>query len=199
MTAITLCDPKQFSFDVESHTYRDAGGNAVPSVTTIIGAHWPINKSFYTNPGNTDRGTDMHDLTAMLEREEVTMADIPPVYKEPCAAWMEFLSSTGWDALAIEAPFICPSGYAGTIDRIYMGHNGPILVDLKTGAKAKWHAVQLAAYSLAVEELVDLKIGGHAIAHIDMTKNTVKLSTIDVTNAMAAWKGLMTWQKLKGR
>lgn len=198
MNAITLCDPEAYSFDAETHTYYNAYGREISSATTIIGIHWPINRGFYQQK-NTDRGTDMHELTAQLERGDIQMIDVPPQYKEACAAWMEFVATARWELLAVEAQFVLDQ-YAGTLDRLYMTQNGVLLVDLKTGAPAKWHAIQLAAYSKAVKELTDIEVDHHAVAHLDMNTNRVQLRTHDpIDRALACWEGLLTWRTFKGK
>lgn len=198
MNAITLCDPKAYSFDAETHTYRNEFGREVESATTIIGVHWPLNKSFY-KAKNTDRGTDMHELTAQLERGDIQMVDVPPQYKEACAAWIEFVKGARWEPLAIESQFVLEQ-YAGTLDRVYMTPKGILLVDLKTGAPAKWHVIQLAAYSKAVKDLVDITVDHHAVAHIDMDTCRVTLKTHDpIDRAMRCWESLLIWRSFRGK
>lgn len=198
MNAITLCDPEAYSFDAETHTYRNATGREVDSVTTIIGLHWPINRSFYKS-ANTNRGTDMHELTASLERGDIQIVDVPPKYKQAAAAWMEFVKTARWKPIAIEEKFVTAQ-YAGTIDRIYETSKGLLLCDMKTGAPAKWHEIQLAAYSHAVEQLTGTSIDFHAVAHLDMDACRVRLKTHDpIERAKMCWEGLLTWRSFRGK
>lgn len=141
------------SFDAGLHRYTDADGNILPSVTQLIGRWWPIDRTFFTEDG-AQRGTDVHEYTSMLDQSLITPLGIGDDDLQPyVSAWMDYVALTGPVFSLIETPLGHSRWkYAGTVDRVAQLGGKTVVIDLKTGSKQPWHAVQTAAYSVLLEE-----------------------------------------------
>jgi hypothetical protein len=97
------------------------------------------------------RGTAVHRYAAAIDLGRPTPA-VPPEYQGYVDGYLEFLTSrttTHWQY--VEHPFRHQGlRFRGTPDRIGRCDGSPAVVDLKTGERAKWHGIQLAAYDLLV-------------------------------------------------
>jgi hypothetical protein len=137
-------------FDEVTHTYW-LDGKKIPSVTEILkDAGW-IDTTWYKQSG-TDRGTAVHEATEFIDRGDLDVEDFK---SEPwygyIEAYMAFKRETGFEPVYIEEQLAHPEWkYAGTLDRIGKIAGEVILLDIKTGAAANWHGIQLAAYDQAV-------------------------------------------------
>ncbi len=140
------------TFDPGSHEYREDDGTPIPSVTQVLKAAGVIDDRWYTAEAR-DKGTAAHKLCeryAAGHREDKhgrPLRDIP--YVNAFANWMD--DSYPW-AIATECRIyhrLNGKAYAGTFDLLAEIQGKRTLIDIKTGAPAKWHAVQLAAYAMA--------------------------------------------------
>lgn len=139
-------------FDPDLHEYREDDGTPIPSVTQVLKAAGVIDDRWYTAEAR-DKGSAVHKLCeryAQGERQDKhgrALADLP--YVNAFARWVA--DYCVW-AIATECRVyhkVNGKPYAGTFDLLAeIGRRG-VLVDIKTGAPAKWHAVQLAAYAMA--------------------------------------------------
>ncbi len=174
------CDPMkrypELDFEKTTHTYT-MDGIKVPSVTQILSVlHSYDGVSERVLNDAADRGTIAHLVCDLIESHDITMADI--VAKEPeyvgyAEAWNKFLDSAPFP---VKSSFpkieerLCSAkyGFAGTIDRIYIGTNAVTnevnIVDIKTGVPLPIHDIQLAAYEQIVREEMDIR--GHIRRHI---------------------------------
>jgi hypothetical protein len=134
-------------FDDDGHVYSD-GWNEIPGVTSVLASYFEIDTAFYT-PGAAERGTRAHDLCAAYVAGE--RGELRDPYARAFAQW---LFDSGAEPLESEQIIEGELGgmrYAGRYDLIVKLGGRRVLVDLKTGIKAKWHAAQVAAYSVAVK------------------------------------------------
>lgn len=192
------------SFDAGLHEYKDPYGNVYPSVSAFIKEHWPLNTSMYKNGvAARDRGTEIHELTALVDTGAISLEDVQgtPHFVE-VSSWVKFIERTEFDIIDVELPFInLKYKYAGTLDRLGIRKGGGLtILDLKTGAKAKWHVAQLGAYAYGLrDEGVDVQE-----AFAVYTKNGARPEKVDIERGCDAWQDLMEngeegklWQSLR--
>lgn len=140
-------------FDAETHIYTWRG-KRVPSVTQVLKDTGLIDDQWYTERSRqigqaVHLATEYDDLRKL--REETVSVLIRP-YLE---AWRKFRAETGFTPLpdGIEQRVYNQfAQYAGTLDRIGTVGGTEVLLDIKTGAPQSWHALQLAAYAMALPE-----------------------------------------------
>jgi len=133
-------------FDALNHTYTE-DETLLPSVTTVLGAEGFYNPKMFPE-GAADRGTEIHLITQQLDEGEKDLKDftLHPLY--PYAlAWDKFKRDTGADILFCEVMVGGrDKGCAGTVDRFARIRGQEYIIDIKSGAKFPWHAIQLAGY-----------------------------------------------------
>lgn len=142
MTALPI------EFDAEKHEYRVYGA-VWPSVTQLIREAGLVD-SFGHTDFRAARGSYIHACTAMDDRGELDFDAIEPEAKGYVEAWRAFRLLIEFSPTEIEKIVICESRrYCGTLDRIgtFGGSRDPWIVDIKCGAFAPWHFVQLAMYA----------------------------------------------------
>lgn len=139
-------------FDPDLHEYSEDDGTPIPSVTQILKAAGVIDDRWYTAEAR-DKGSAAHKLCERyaqgerLDKHGRPLRDLP--YVNAFARWVE--DYLPW-AIATECRVyhrIDGKAYAGTFDLLADIASKRVLIDLKTGAKAKWHSVQQAAYAMA--------------------------------------------------
>ncbi len=140
------------TFDPDSHEYREDDGTLIPSVTQILKAAGVIDDRWYTAEAR-DKGSAVHKLCERyaqgerLDKHGRPLRELP--YVNAFARWAD--DYRPW-AIATECRVyhkIHGKPYAGTFDLLAEISGRRELVDFKTGAAAKWHAVQLSAYAMA--------------------------------------------------
>ena len=138
-------------FIADQHEYRD-GADSVRSVTQILTLAGYIDARWYTEESR-DRGSAVHTLCeryALGERFDGLGRELASLeYVNAFAAWMD---DTGAYAIATECiidGIVNGHRYAGKYDLLAEVKGKRLLTDIKTGAKAKWHHIQIAAYALA--------------------------------------------------
>lgn len=130
-------------FNEEKHEYTVKGAK-VPSVTKILQATGVIKTSFYTEEGR-ERGTEIHKQTEYYDDFRI-IADTN--YKPYIEQWAKFLDDIGAKVLSKEEMVYSELGYCGKYDRVLEIKDRKFIIDIKTGAKQKWHVLQLGAYSI---------------------------------------------------
>jgi hypothetical protein len=139
-------------FDPGNHQYCEDDGTPIPSVTQIIKAAGVIDDRWYTTESR-DKGTAAHRLCERYaegerdDRHGRPLRGIP--YVNAFANWVDGCYPY---AIATECKIyhrLNSRAYAGTFDLLAKIEGKRTLIDIKTGASAKWHAVQLAAYAMA--------------------------------------------------
>ncbi len=140
------------TFNPDRHEYSEDDGTQIPSVTQVLKAAGVIDDQWYTAEAR-DKGSAVHKLCeryANGDRFDKRGRELASLeYVNAYAAWQR---DTLAYALATECRVyhrINGGAYAGTFDILAQILSRRALVDLKTGAPAKWHAVQLAAYAMA--------------------------------------------------
>lgn len=133
-------------FDPTTHTYT-VDGRIVPSVTQILHEAGIIDTAFYTEEAR-QRGSYVAEATALLDRGELELAELDPALVGYVDAWKKFKLDAQFVPELIEAPLFDPWGrFAGTLDRAGPLHGRWANVEIKTGGREEWHALQTAAYA----------------------------------------------------
>jgi hypothetical protein len=97
-----------------------------------------------------DRGTALHVATEYDDEGTLDESSVDPNAAPHLCGWRRFKRESGIEILAREQFFYCDDlDYAGQID-VDCALNGVTgILDIKTGQRYRWHAVQLAAYAHA--------------------------------------------------
>jgi hypothetical protein len=142
------------TYDPETHTYYDASGARVPSGTQILSAAGHCGDPRFYRAGAAERGSRVHLITEELDRYGETLMEIDDEVGPYVAAFQAWAKDHNPAAVEVLCSGSYPIPYAGRIDRLYKidGLDGLTVVDIKTGAPAPWHRVQLYAYALALGE-----------------------------------------------
>jgi hypothetical protein len=111
----------------------------------------------YATAGNAmEFGTHVHLACEYLDHNTLDFGTLDPALKPYVEQYKLFRSAHNMETMThIEHLFVSNTyGYAGTVDRIIDNN----IYDIKTGAPADWHGVQLALYKiLARENQVNVK------------------------------------------
>ena len=200
-----MIDADDFSYDDDTHLYRDARGMIVPSVTQIIKVSGLVDYSAVP-PAVLEkarlRGKNVHLVTAERDRTGVTPWDwVEPGAEAQVEAYEMFLHDfrgrIKWKA--IEAPVVTEiSGMAiaGTPDRYCLIDNEPCVLDLKCSAtfQQAWK-IQLAMY----EAMMPVQCSRLALQLLPTGK--YKLTECDdLSDSAAAFACLViaTWRMVAG-
>lgn len=141
-------------FDAEDHVYRlhrpetpASWGQVIPSVTQALTAAALIEGDWYTERAR-ERGRFVHKAIFYEEREGLNDASLDERLVGYVAAYRAFIRDVRpGPCLLGEAPLADPVlRFAGTLDQVRSINQRIALIDHKTGAEAKWHGCQLAAY-----------------------------------------------------
>jgi len=140
------------TFDPVLHLYHDDDGKQIPGCTEILTKAGYIDNRWY-NEEARDRGSAVHDLCeryAMGERKDKKGRNLAELeYVNAFATWMRDM---GAYAIMTEC-LVCGEHngrkWGGKFDLLCEIDRQRVLIDIKTGVKAKWHPIQLAGYSLA--------------------------------------------------
>lgn len=139
-------------FDSELHVYSE-NGKTIPSVTQVLQDSGHIDGRWFTAEAR-DRGSAVHTLCERYAKGERVDGKGRPLdsleYVNAFAAWMLENRAYLIASECIVSHELNGRRYAGKFDGIYEipGKARRVLVDVKTGTRAKWHPVQLVAYSL---------------------------------------------------
>lgn len=160
MAAVATLPPLEF--DAERHVYS-RGGIVVPGVTSVLE---PLTDWSMVSDGvlelARERGTLVHELTALDDRGELDEESVDPRLAGFLAAWRAFKRDTGFTSATGAIELQVESflhGYAGTLDRLgrhgadALNADAPLaLYDVKTGPPQPATALQTAAYRQAANE-----------------------------------------------
>jgi RecB family exonuclease len=189
-----------FYAPLHQYTDRDTG-EVIPSVTQILKAAGIIDDRFYTEEAR-DRGSAVHTLCERYAKGERTDAKGRPLasleYVNAFVKWMDEADDDGTELSYMKTEGIIEHElfgirYCGKYD-IFCEQNGTsLLVDIKTGAPAKWHLLQLAAYALAINPtyIMDLYLSA------DGTYSERVLSPRALLYATDEWKAALVAAKQK--
>ncbi len=154
--------PDLYEFDRECHVFR-MRGRRVPSVTQVLREAGLVR--FYCSRPTLEearrRGRDVHMLVADMDVHPGRAYDAGNGIEGYGRAWQAFRMEYGFVHDASEQKvFNDIHGYAGIYDKrgwLWAGRSTQreVLLEIKSGGFAPWHAEQLAGYSLAVEPTME--------------------------------------------
>ena len=187
-------------YDPIKHEYD---GGRSPSVTTILKAAGYIDDRWMTEEGR-ERGSAVHELCeryAMGERFDKKGRELASLeYVNAFANWMRDTSAYAITTECIIHHTLCGRPYAGRFDLLAEIQCKRRLVDLKTGAKAKWHKIQIAAYALAKfndESLVNPDQCSCLYLKADGNYKEDRASGAELVENIALWKDALAGGKTK--
>ena len=133
-------------FDPTTHTYTYNGQRMI-SVTEAIKAVGLIDDRWFTEEA-TWRGSVVHRVCELDDLGTLDEDSVDPAAQGYLEAWRAAKSNLDLRFSDIEKPKVNGNyGFAGTPDRIGLSRTKKVVIDLKTGAEAPWHGLQLAAYA----------------------------------------------------
>lgn len=139
------------TFDPVLHEYRH-NGIIIPSVTQILKEAGYINSDWYSAEAR-DRGSAVHDLCERyikgIRQDDIGRLLENLEYVNAFSSWINKVGAYPIETECLVHNTINGKMYGGKFDLLCEIKGKRILVDYKTGAKAKWHPLQLAGYSLA--------------------------------------------------
>lgn len=141
-------------FEEATHTYT-CDGAKVPSVSTIIndllGSDYSKIDPFYAN-----RGTAVHKAIELHLHGNLNVDSLDDHVLPYFKAWCKFEAETNFTVEKSELKVFSKRLWvAGTLDLIGTIAGQRFLLDIKTGSKQKWHALQTAGYCLCLSETDD--------------------------------------------
>lgn len=172
---------KGLTFRAEGHSYWHDGAR-LPSVTEIIGQVITPGAFDRIPPGTLEiaraRGKAVHSATFLHDVGNLDETTVEPEYLAHLEAWKQYRRDTGFTPEYLEHRVMGvragrPS-YAGTIDRIGMIGKAYVLLDIKTGAAKATDALQLAAYSFAVQDVIGILPDMHILLYFKYTATGLK-------------------------
>lgn len=150
-----------FQFDSGSHEYVSiATGEAYPHITQMLQDTGYVDPRWYTDESR-ERGSAVHRTTAdydlgLIERNDLKLTD-DPKYKGWLCAHVEAMDIIQPKFQSVEEPLVHSRHlYGGRPDRVGLIYGAVAIVEIKTGAPEKGHAVQLALQAILVAEEVKL-------------------------------------------
>lgn len=183
-------------FDPTIHAYFEVVSETVekqlPSVTQIMKEEG-VTSNFYRGTAKRDRGVLIHLATEVYDAFEIMPEDpeLIPFVK----AWQVFKNTVKFEIVESEMMVYSESlRYAGTLDRIIRAISRMLcILDIKSGAKAKWHPLQLAAYAIAYEEMTGEKIDEGIVAYLKENgqPSIQKYGEYDMRKYKAEWTNIM--------
>ena len=136
-------------YDPIKHEYD---GGRSPSVTTVLKAAGYIDDRWFSEEAR-ERGSAVHTLCeryANGERFDAKGRELASLeYVNAFAAWMRDTRAYAITTECIIHNNLNGRPYAGRFDLLAEIEGKRRLIDLKTGAKAKWHKIQISAYALS--------------------------------------------------
>lgn len=192
--------------------YKNANGERVPGVTTVIGdgLGWSKNsliawahrlgkegRDLSERDKAADKGTATHALAwRILGHDDGTELDDSDVREhEPNARRVADAILARWTIVHVELPIVCAT-HAGTIDLIVRDKDGRVgVADLKTGKGVYDEvAIQLGAYAgLYQEHAIDFAAVIHAhpgepLSVIDVDRQTLDLGAEAFAHLLAIYR-----------
>lgn len=146
---------------------------------------------------------------AMVHKAAELGDDLDPESVDPRIAgylesWRKFREGTGCAVAAAEMPVACLRlGYATRID-VFGGFGGDLrswALDLKTGGKESWHALQTAAGVLALREIASSVMYVRGAVYLREDGGIATLERHDDRGDFAAWEGIAAaaaWKEAHG-
>lgn len=137
-----------FRFIEADHSYW-LGDRRVPSVTQLLDMGGLVNGGAYYTEESRRRGTAVHAMTADLDMGALDLANRDLPYRGYVLAYSAAVDALKPSWSSIEVADVHPGyGFAGRIDRLGDVCRRFSVVEVKTAAKAKHHAVQTALQAI---------------------------------------------------
>ena len=139
-----------FRFSVEDHTYVDlATGAVLPSITQMLESTGWVDDTFMTE-ASRQRGTAVHELTKAYDLGALTLEECDSPFRGYLLAHVKAMHILRPTWSAVEEPAVSPLGFGGRPDRVGTVYNALAVLEGKSGAPTKSHAIQLALQSILV-------------------------------------------------
>lgn len=139
------------TFTEENHQYKN-DGIVVPSVTQILKGAGLVSFDFVKKEvleAKATLGSSIHLTTEYFDKGTLDLEALHPTLKAYLDGWIKFKKDFGFEPIEIEAlHYHKLYKFAGTLDRTGMIDKKLHLVDIKSGAHHKSHAIQTAAYKM---------------------------------------------------
>ncbi len=138
-----------------SHEYW-IGRERILGVTEALTEIGLLDGVDYVDDYYLDRGRQVHDYTAAVDRHAKRKPAIDPDFLGYCGSWEVFKQLWRPQFLLVEQPLCDPlRRFGGRPDRVAVMRRPGIpahvgIPDLKTGRKEKWHRFQASLYELLV-------------------------------------------------
>lgn len=185
-------------FDSDTHTYT-VGDKSIPSVTQILSAEGLINSN-YASEWHMLRGQYLHEAVKYYLDGALDICSVDPVLQPYLSAFQKFLDDTQFKVDGYEVPMYHPIyQYCGTPD-LWGDLNGKkIVIDLKTGAVANWHSIQISAY-YELLKINKIAVKGGTILYLqDNGKyRLLSMSTSELNRGLSVFLSCLTvhsWKK----
>jgi hypothetical protein len=168
-------------YAAEGHVYSDAG-KVIPSVTQILN---PTAAKPWFSHGAAERGTLAHERCA--EWALKPSAFPYEAYVDSFAMWT-FSRQPEWIKVeSIIDGSIDGLRYAGRLDGLAMIEGVTVLIDYKTGVKAKYHHAQIGAYALVEKPARGLVL----YLHDDMSYTEDWLTAAQMLDGIAEFRAAL--------
>lgn len=132
------------TFDEEKHVYS-LEGRILPSVTQILNSEGIIEKPSQGMRWYMLRGQYLHQAIRLYLDRNLDEDSLDPQIN--IEGFKKFVKESNIEIVGYEQPFYHPQYlYAGTPDMWGKMNGKRFLLDVKTGAYQRWHALQLVAY-----------------------------------------------------
>lgn len=143
--------------DPEHHVYTFEK-RVVPGVTSILQDNFGVKP--YWSDWHAKKGIAIHQAISLLVRDELNWQSVDPRITGRIKAFERFIRETKYEVLQSEVSlFSSRYQFAGTLDLVVSdGAVNPILIDIKPPSAEPIVDLQLAAYSLLLEEEGTYKI-----------------------------------------
>lgn len=174
------------SFKEDGHVYK-VKDRKVACVTDILKELGFIDTRWF-KPGDANKGKRIHQITELFDRGILNRESLSEEQNKHLINWEKFLEEYEVEIYIAEAHLYHPYYFYGfTPDRIAKVKGKYAIIDLKTGAKIRWHRLQLLFYKSGIEAMV-----GESVKIYDVYTKTYKVEEIkdndDVVDSV-----LKTW------
>ena len=144
----------KLTFEQSGHVYR-VDGRVVPGVSSVIARGGWIDdvRAFYTEESQR-RGTRVHRACLDIDLGSFSgeAFEVDAGFIESYLQWRRLVRPV-WSTLET-LRYSKHYDLCGCADRVGVDGSGrPLVLDLKTGAKQKWHRYQLALYDLIYDDI----------------------------------------------
>ncbi len=144
----------ELTYDEAKHQYA-LRGHVIPGVSQLIAEGGLSNMDWVTEEALL-RGEYIHKTIELYLKNDLREDTLDPVLKVRLDGFKQFERETGYTVqrMADGKPMVEIKAfhpvyqYAGKFDQLGTYNGKPLLLDLKSGAAAKWHRAQTALYAM---------------------------------------------------